>query len=46
MMLLTDVPIRRKRSVLWWVVSAYLTRWRIKETIRFTKQSYDLEDIL
>ena len=23
----------------------YLTRWRIEETIRFTKQSYDLEDI-
>ncbi|MFQ5939839.1 MAG: hypothetical protein ACE5KL_07225 [Alphaproteobacteria bacterium] len=45
MMLLTNLPIRRKRSVLWWVVCAYLTRWRIEETIRFTKQSYDLEDI-
>ena len=45
MMLLTTLPMRKKRSVLWWVVSAYLTRWRIEETIRFTKQSYELEDI-
>ncbi len=45
MMLLTDLPMRRNRQVLWWVVSAYLTRWRIEEAIRFVKQSYDLEDI-
>jgi hypothetical protein len=45
MMLLTDLPMRRNRKVLWWVVSAYLTRWRIEEAIRFVKQSYDLEDI-
>jgi hypothetical protein len=45
MMLLTDLPMRRKRSILWWVVAAYLTRWRIEEAIRFTKQSYQLEDI-
>ena len=45
MMLLTDLPIRRNREVLWWVVAAYLTRWRIEEAIRFVKQSYDLEDI-
>ena len=44
-MLLTDLPMRRNRKVLWWVVSAYLTRWRIEEAIRFVKQSYDLEDI-
>jgi hypothetical protein len=31
--------------VLWWVVSAYLTRWRVDETIRFGKQSYQVEDI-
>ena len=37
--------MRRNRKVLWWVVSAYLTRWRIEEAIRFVKQSYDLEDI-
>ena len=45
MMLLTNLPMRKNRKVLWWVVSAYLTRWRIEEAIRFVKQSYDLEDI-
>ncbi len=45
MMLRTDLPMRRSRKVLWWVVSGYLTRWRIEEVIRFVKQSYDLEDI-
>ena len=45
MMLLTNLPIRKNRKVLWWVVSAYLSRWRIEEAIRFIKQSYDLEDI-
>ncbi len=45
MMLLTTLPLRKNRKVLWWVVSAYLTRWRIEEAIRFIKQSYDLEDI-
>lgn len=45
MMLLTDLPMRKNRKVLWWVVSAYLTRWRIEESIRFIKQSYALEDI-
>lgn len=45
MMLLTNVPMRKNRKVLWWAVSAYLTRWRIEETIRFGKQCYELEDI-
>lgn len=45
LMLLTNVAVRRNRAVLWWLVEAYLTRWRIEETIRFTKQSYRLEDI-
>ncbi len=45
MMLLTDLPMRRNRKLRWWVVAADLTRWRIEEAIRFTKQSYDLEDI-
>lgn len=45
LMLLTNVAVRRKRDVLWWLVEAYLTRWRIEETIRLTKQSYRLEDI-
>ena len=26
-------------------MSAYLSRWRIEEAIRFVKQSYDFEDI-
>ncbi len=45
LMLLTNLPLRKNRKILWWVVSAYLTRWRIEEAIRFIKQSYDLEDI-
>lgn len=45
LMLLTTEPMRRKRKVLWWAVEAYITRWRVEETIRFIKQSYDIEDI-
>jgi hypothetical protein len=45
LLLLTNLPLRRNRSVLWFVVEGYLTRWRIEEAIRFTKQSYNLEDI-
>jgi len=45
LMILTTEPMRRHRKVLWWVVEAYLTRWRVEETIRFIKQSYDLEDV-
>jgi hypothetical protein len=45
MMLLTNVPMRKNRKVLWWAVSSYLTRWRIEETIRFGKQCYALEDV-
>jgi len=45
LMLLTTIPMRRNRRVLWSVVGGYLTRWRIEESIRFVKQSYRLEDI-
>lgn len=45
MMLLTTEPMRRSRKVLWWAVSAYLTRWRVEDTIRFIKQSYELENV-
>jgi hypothetical protein len=45
MMLLTNVPMRKNRKVLWWAVSSYLTRWRVEETIRFGKQSYQIEDV-
>lgn len=37
-LLLTNVPMRKNRKVLWWAVSSYLTSWRIEETIRFGKQ--------
>ena len=29
----------------WWAVESCLTRWKVEETIRFIKQSYDLENI-
>jgi len=45
MLLLTTEKMRKSREVLWWAVEAYLTRWRVEETIRFIKQSYELEDI-
>jgi len=45
MMLLTDLPVTKSRKSIWWVVKSYLTRWRIEETIRFMKQSYQVEDI-
>jgi hypothetical protein len=45
MTLLTSLRVTRGRKSLWWVISAYLTRWRIEETIRFIKQSYQVEDI-
>lgn len=46
LMLLTGLPIRAKDSQsLWWIVQTYLTRWKIEETFRFIKQSYNLEDI-
>jgi branched-subunit amino acid aminotransferase/4-amino-4-deoxychorismate lyase len=45
LMLLTTEPMRRNRKVLWWAVETYLTRWRVENTIRFIKQSYNFEDI-
>jgi hypothetical protein len=46
LMLLTDLPLRAGDSqTLWWVVQIYLTRWKIEETFRFIKQSYNLEDV-
>ena len=45
MILLTKLRIRRSRKSIWHIVEAYLTRWRIEETTRFMKQSYQLEDI-
>jgi hypothetical protein len=45
LMILTNVPLRKNRKTLWWALSAYLTRWRIEETIRFAKQCYRVEDV-
>jgi hypothetical protein len=45
MMLLTTEPLRRSRKVLWRLVRAYIRRWSIEETLRYVKQSYELEDV-
>lgn len=45
MMLLTNVKVKKSRKSLWRIIESYITRWSIEETIRFIKQSYDLEDI-
>jgi len=45
MMLLTSLQINTKGKDLWFIISAYLKRWSIEETIRFVKQTYDLENI-
>ena len=46
LMLLTDLLARARDSEsLWWIVEIYLTRWKIEETFRFLKQSYNLEDL-
>jgi hypothetical protein len=43
--LLTNVAVKRNRKQVWFIVSGYLSRWLVEETIRFLKQSYHLEDI-
>jgi hypothetical protein len=46
LMLLTNLPVTAKDSQsLWWIVQIYMTRWKIEETFRFIKQSYNLEDV-
>jgi len=45
MMLLTSLPVSGTFESMWRVVEAYLSRWRIEETIRFVKQSYKFENI-
>ena len=45
MMLLTSLPIRAREKDLWFIIQAYLKRWSVEETIRFIKQTYDLENI-
>jgi hypothetical protein len=46
MLLLTNaLEGARDSQSLWWIAQIYLTRWKIEETFRFIKQSYNLEDI-
>ena len=45
LMLLTNCCVIQRRKSLWRIVEGYLYRWLIEETIRFAKQSYNLEDI-
>ncbi len=45
LLLLTNLAGVRDSSSLWWIVRIYLTRWKIEETFRFIKQSYQVEDI-
>ena len=46
MLLLTNaLDGARDSQSLWWIARLYLTRWKIEETFRFIKQSYNLEDI-
>ena len=45
MMLLTSLPADGSFASQWRIVDAYLSRWRVEETIRFVKQAYGLENI-
>ena len=45
MTLITSLPVSGSFESQWRVVEAYLSRWRIEETIRFVKQEYGLENI-
>jgi hypothetical protein len=46
LLLLTNALERARDSPsLWWIAQIYLMRWKIEETFRFIKQSYNLEDI-
>jgi len=44
MMLLTTLRMNTEKD-LWFVIQAYMKRWSVEETIRFIKQTYDLENI-
>lgn len=44
LMLLTTEKIKGKKK-LQWLLDAYLSRWRIEDTLRFAKQSYKIEDV-
>jgi len=45
-LLATNLKLRARDSEnVWWAAGIYWTRWKIEETFRFVKQSYNLEDI-
>ena len=44
MILLTTIRINSPKD-LWFIIAAYMKRWSLEETIRFIKQTYDLENI-
>jgi len=45
MMILTTLDIGPGEKDIWFIIQAYMKRWSIEETIRFIKQTYDLENI-
>jgi hypothetical protein len=45
LMLLTNVALTRSQKLLWKMIRRYFRRWAIEDTIRFWKQSYDVENI-
>jgi len=45
MMILTTLDIGPGEKDIWFIIQAYMKRWSIEETIRFVKQTYDLENI-
>lgn len=45
LMILTTEPLTDSRKSLSWAIEAYLTRWRIEDTLRFAKQTYAIEDV-
>ena len=45
MILLTSLNVNTTQKDIWFIVKAYIKRWSVEETIRFIKQTYDLENI-
>ena len=45
MILLTSLDVKSTQKDIWFIVEAYIKRWSVEETIRFIKQTYDLENI-
>ncbi|MGH9374773.1 MAG: transposase [Terriglobia bacterium] len=43
--MLTNLEGVQDSESLGWIMQIYLTRWKIEETFRFVKRSYNVEDI-